>query len=196
VGARPLLVTGTAATTAGMYWFSRIDVHTSYVSGLLGPSLVTATGLGVMFVPLALVALIHLRDQDSGLASGLFNTGQQLGGAIGLAALGTVAWTAVADSARLAASAATGGPGHALAADPGSPLPAPIDHSALATGITRGFLAAAGIAVAALVVTVVTIRVRREDLADATAAADGPPVSAAPVGQGAQRVSASPDHAS
>ena len=107
-GARPLMITGTAATSGGMYWFSRIGVHTAYASGLLGPSLVTAAGLGLLFVPLSLVALTRVRDQDSGVASSLLNTGQQVGGAIGLAALGTVAWRAVADSARsqIAAAAA------------------------------------------------------------------------------------------
>ena len=68
--------------------------------GLLGPSLVTAAGLGMLFVPLSLVVLTRVRDQDSGLVSSLLNTGQQVGGAIGLAALGTVAWTTVANSAR------------------------------------------------------------------------------------------------
>ena len=57
----------------------------------LGPSLLTAAGLGLLFVPLSLVMLNHVRDEDSGLASSLLNTGQQVGGAIGLAALGTVA---------------------------------------------------------------------------------------------------------
>jgi hypothetical protein len=55
-GARPLMLAGTAITTGGMYWFSRIDVHSTYLGGLLGPMLVTATGLGLLFVPLSLVA--------------------------------------------------------------------------------------------------------------------------------------------
>jgi hypothetical protein len=65
----------------------------------LGPSLLTAAGLGLLSVPLSLVMLNHVRDEDSGLASSLLSTGQQVGGAIGLAALGTVAWTVVASSA-------------------------------------------------------------------------------------------------
>ena len=99
-GARPLMLAGPAVAAGGMYWFSHISVHTTYTGGLLGPSLVTGAGLGMLFVPLSLVVLTHVRDQDSGLASSLLNTGQQVGGAIGLAALGTVAWTAVADSIR------------------------------------------------------------------------------------------------
>jgi EmrB/QacA subfamily drug resistance transporter len=167
VGARPLMLAGAAATSGGMYWFSRIGVPTSYAGGLLGPSLVTAAGLGLLFVPLSLVALTRVRDQDSGLASSLLNTGQQVGGAIGLAALGTVAWTTVADSAR-SQLAAAGRSGHALA---DAQAWASIYHHALAAGITRGFLAASGIALAALVTTAVAIRVRREDLTSPAAAA-------------------------
>jgi predicted MFS family arabinose efflux permease len=99
-GARPLILPGAAITAGGMYWFFHISVHTAYAGGLLGPMLVTAAGLGLLFVPLSLVALNRVRDQDSGLASSLLSTGQVVGGAIGLAALGTVAWTAVANSVR------------------------------------------------------------------------------------------------
>jgi hypothetical protein len=163
-----------------MYWFSRIGVHTTYAGGLLGPSLLTATGLGLLFVPLSLVALTRVRDQDSGLASSLLNTGQQVGGAIGLAALGTVAWTAVVDSARsqaAAAAAAAARSGHSLA---GAQVRTSIYHHALAAGITRGFLAGSGIALAALVTAAVTIRISREDLTSQAPAAPGQPVSAEP----------------
>ena len=162
------MLAGTAITAGGMYWFSRIGVHTTYLGGLLGPMLVTAAGLGLLFVPLSLVVLTRVRDQDSGLASSLLNTGQQVGGAIGLAALGTVAWTTVADSIRsqvATAAAAASRSGHHALAKPGSPLPASIYHNALAAGITRGFLAASGIALAAFVIAAIAIRVRREDLA-------------------------------
>jgi predicted MFS family arabinose efflux permease len=166
VGARPPMLTGTAATSGGMYWFSSVGVHTSYASGLLGPSLLTGAGLGLLFVPLSLVALTRVGDQDSGLASSLLNTSQQVGGAIGLAALGTVAWTAYANSAR-SQIAAAGRSGHALAS---AQVRASVYHHALAAGITRGFLAASGIALAALVLASVTIWISREDLASPAAA--------------------------
>ena len=51
VGARPLLLAGGILMAGGMYWFSRISVHASYPGGLLGPMLVTAAGLGMLFVP-------------------------------------------------------------------------------------------------------------------------------------------------
>jgi stage V sporulation protein SpoVS len=82
----------------------------------------------------------------------------------GLAALGTVAWTAVASSARSQAihAAVAARSGHAQL---NAQVRASIYHHALAVGITRGFLTASGIALAGLVITVITIRVRREDLA-------------------------------
>ncbi len=169
-GARPLMLAGAALTTVGMYWFSHIGVHSSYVGGLLGPILVEASGLGLLFVPLQLVALARVRDEDSGLASSLLNTGQQVGGAIGLATLGTVTWSAVADSIRsqVAVAAAAAKSGHAvLLAGQGARLPGSIYSQALAAGISRGFLVASGIALAALIITVVSIRVRRADLAGA-----------------------------
>ncbi len=180
-GARPLMLAGAAITTGGMYWFSHISVHTTYLDGLVGPMLVTGAGLGLLFVPLPLVVLHRVRAQESGLASSLLGTGQQVGGALGLATLGTVAWTAVANSARSQAAhaaAAAARSGHALQAKPGAPLPASIYHNALAAGISRGFLAASAIALAALIIAAATIRIRRDDLAGA---AQAQPASAEPV---------------
>src|SRR6266571_1279600 len=81
-----------------------------------GPRLVSSCGLGLVFVPLALVALRKVAEQDSGVASSLLNTAQQVGGAIGLALLGTVAWTTVANSVRTQVAAA---------AKAGRPVPKP-----------------------------------------------------------------------
>src|SRR6202030_4003542 len=105
IGARPLLLAGSAIAAGGMFWLSRITEHSSYAGGLLGPMLVTAAGLGMMFMPLTLVALSKVDDKDAGLAASLPNVGQQVGGAIGLAILGTVAWTVVAGTARTSAAA-------------------------------------------------------------------------------------------
>jgi len=177
IGARPLMVAGTAIAAVGFYWFSHLTVHSQYVSGLLGPMLVTSLGFGLLFVPLSLVALNKVRGEDSGVASSLLNTGQQVGGAIGLAALGTVTWTTVSDNVKhqvAQAAAAAGRSGLQLPAAKSGVVPAPILHQALAVGISRGFLVAAGIVLLALVVVLVSIRLRREDLAGATAAAPAP----------------------
>jgi EmrB/QacA subfamily drug resistance transporter len=168
IGARPLLIAGSAISAGGMLWLSRLTEHATYAGGLLGPMLVTAAGLGMLFMPLTLVALSKIPDRDAGLASSLPNVGQQVGGAIGLAVLGTVAWTAVANSIRSqitsAATTAARAGQHAQVKASGS-IPAAIYHHALAVGFSRGFLVSAGIAVLALIVTIVAIRVRREDLA-------------------------------
>src|SRR5262249_46375897 len=80
-----------------------------YLGQLLGPLLVTSIGLGLLFVPLTLVALHNVAEQHSGVAASLLNTGQQVGGAIGLATLGTIAWTTVADNLRNARAAIAAG---------------------------------------------------------------------------------------
>ncbi len=180
-GPRPLMLTGAAIAAGGMFWFSLLTVHSTYVGGLLGPMLVTSIGLGMLFVPLSIVALNRVAGEDSGVASSLLNTGQQVGGAIGLAALGTVTWSAVSTNVKqqVAHAAAAGAQ---LPAKAGGTVPGSILHHALAFGIARGFLVAAGIAVLALLITAATITLRRADIAgtaavpvpdDASGIADG-----------------------
>jgi EmrB/QacA subfamily drug resistance transporter len=173
IGARPLLLAGSAIATGGMFWLSRINEHSHYASGLLGPMIVTAAGMGMLFMPLTLVALSRVADRDAGLASSLLNTGQQVGGSIGLAILGTVAWTVVANAARNSAAAAkaaavaaakAGHPLHLTAAQ-AKAAQTGIYHHALSVGFSRGFEVSAGIALIALIVTIAMIRVTREDLA-------------------------------
>jgi len=167
IGARPLMIAGSATATGGMFWLSRITENSHYASGLLGPMLVTAAGLGLIFVPLSLVALSKVGDSDAGVASSLLNTGQQVGGSIGLAILGTVAWSAVANSihsqAAAAAAAAKNATVHISAAKQAALQKAISDH-ALATGFSKGYLVSAGIAALALIITLVAIRVKKSDL--------------------------------
>jgi EmrB/QacA subfamily drug resistance transporter len=156
-GARLLILAGAAAVAGGTFWFSRLTEHAGYAGQLLGPMLVTSLGLGLLFVPLSLVALHNVAERDSGVAASLLNTGQQVGGAIGLAALGTIAWTTVANTVRNTGAAIAAGRQPALS-------PAQLEAHALATGFSRGFLTAAGIALLALLIAIATIRVRRQDL--------------------------------
>jgi EmrB/QacA subfamily drug resistance transporter len=159
IGARPLMLAGSVIATGGLFWLSRINEHSHYVSGLMGPMMVTALGMGLIFVPLSL---------DAGVASSLLNTGQQVGGSIGLAILGTVAWSAVANSARSQAAAAAAAAKHAAVhlstAKEAALAKAATDH-ALSVGFAKGYEVSAGIALLALIITVVAIRVKREDLA-------------------------------
>ena len=170
IGARPLLLAGSAAAAGGMFWLSRITEHSTYTGGLLGPMLVTAAGLGMLFMPLTLVALSRVSDRDAGLAASLPNVGQQVGGSIGLAILGTVAWTVVAGTARTsaAAAAAAAKAGHPLAGTAAQVTTAIYDH-ALSAGFARGFEVSAGIMLAALIITIAAVRVSRADLAGAQA---------------------------
>ncbi len=176
IGARPLLIAGSSFAAGGMFWLSRITEHSTYAGGLLGPMLVTAAGLGMLFMPLTLVALNKVQERDAGVASSLVNTGQQVGGSIGLAILGTVAWTVVANTARSSAAAAKAVAAKAAAA--GHPIipthaqlaqaqKAITDH-ALAVGFSRGFEVSALVAVIGLIITLVMIRVTKKDLAGVT----------------------------
>ena len=92
LGFKPTLIAGLVLIAAGLLWFSR--VHTpggSYLSDVLGPSLLAAFGLGFAFVPVTIAAVTGIEPDEAGLASGLINTSQQVGGALGLAILATVA---------------------------------------------------------------------------------------------------------
>ena len=146
-GVRPLLLAGGAASAGGMYWLSRMTEHATYAGGLLGPGLVIGAGLGLLLVPLPLAALAGVGEADSGVAASLLNAGRQIGGSIGLAVLGTVAWTVVADTAR------------------GDAWRAAAYRHALTAGFDRAFLVSAAIAALSLVVAATVIRVRRADLA-------------------------------
>jgi EmrB/QacA subfamily drug resistance transporter len=164
IGARPLMIAGTAIATGGLFWLSRITESSHYASGLLGPMMVTALGMGLTFVPLSLVALTRVSDNDAGVASSLLNTGQQVGGSIGLAILGTVAWSAVSTSLHSqAAAAAQNATAHLSGAKAAAHQKAMSDH-ALATGFSKGYLVSAGIAALALIITLVAIRVKKSDL--------------------------------
>jgi EmrB/QacA subfamily drug resistance transporter len=99
LGFRPLLAVGMALLAAGLAWFAQIDAGGGYVSDVLGPSLVWGPGLGIAIVVVIAAATDDLGGEAaSGLASGLVNTTLQVGGALGLAALSTVAFDHVGDS--------------------------------------------------------------------------------------------------
>jgi EmrB/QacA subfamily drug resistance transporter len=158
-GARPLLLAGGAATAGGLYWLSRVSEHGTYAGGLLGPGLVIGTAFGLLMVPLTLVGLSRVADADSGAAASLLNAGRQVGGSLGLAVLGTVAWTVVSDSARAQAG------GRAASRGQAARLRTAAYQHALTAGFDRAFLVAAAVAVLILLVAVTMIRVRRADLA-------------------------------
>jgi EmrB/QacA subfamily drug resistance transporter len=91
VGVRVVSAIGMVVAAAGLLLLTRIPVGGSYLTSVLPSLLLVALGMGAVFVSLTLVATTGLEDEDQGLASGLFNTSQQIGGALGLAILSTLA---------------------------------------------------------------------------------------------------------
>jgi EmrB/QacA subfamily drug resistance transporter len=140
LGPRPFVTAGPVFAAGGLFWLAQIDVHTSYLPGLVGPMLLLAVGLGLTFVPLTLMAVSGAGPSESGLASALLNVGQQIGGSIGIALLGTIAATTT--KTQLAS-------GHVAA------------NQATAAGYAAGFTLASGIALLAFVMAVVVIRGRQ-----------------------------------
>ena len=91
VGVRPLIAGGMAVLTLGLLLFTQVSVDGSYVSDLLPGFLLVAFGLAFCFVPISIAALAGVRQAEAGLASGLINTSQQIGGAVGIALLSSIA---------------------------------------------------------------------------------------------------------
>jgi EmrB/QacA subfamily drug resistance transporter len=91
IGVRPIAAGGMALTIVGMLLLTQLPVNGSYATDVLPSLLLTSLGMGAVFMPLTLIATTGLEDEDQGLASGLFNTSQQIGGALGLAILSTLA---------------------------------------------------------------------------------------------------------
>jgi sugar phosphate permease len=86
------LIAGLLLIAGGLLWFSQVPAPGgSYAADVLGPSLLAAVGLGFAFVPVTIAAVTETEPEEAGLASGLINTAQQVGGALGLAILATIA---------------------------------------------------------------------------------------------------------
>jgi EmrB/QacA subfamily drug resistance transporter len=131
VGFKPILAGGTGLIALGLIWFSQISVDGSYLADILGPSLLAGVGLGFAFVPVTIAAVSGIADREQGLASGLINTSQQVGGALGLAILAAVA-NGVIGSSR--------------------------DPAVLVEGFQSAFAVGAGFAILGLIATLVLIR--------------------------------------
>jgi len=152
LGVKPVLTFGMGLLLAGLLYFTQVSVNGTYAGDLLPGFFLIGVGMGFSFVPISIAALAGVEGPEAGLASGLINTSQQIGGALGLAILATVATTRTENQ---------------LAAGTAPP-------EALTNGFTLAFWVAAGFAVVSLVTTLVVLR--RRDLA---AAPVGEPV---PVG--------------
>jgi EmrB/QacA subfamily drug resistance transporter len=91
IGFKPVLIAGYLMLSGGLVWFSQVSAAGSYVGDVLFPSLVVGFGLGLAFVPVTVAAVMGTKPSEAGLASGLINTSQQVGGALGLAILSAIA---------------------------------------------------------------------------------------------------------
>jgi MFS family permease len=107
-GVRPIAVAGMVFAAAGLAFMSGASPDGSYVADLLPGIVPMSIGMGLTFVPLTLIGTTNVDNADAGLASGVFNTSQQVGGALGLAVLSTLA-------ANRSADAGVAGAGHAQA---------------------------------------------------------------------------------
>ncbi|MDP9224817.1 MAG: MFS transporter [Actinomycetota bacterium] len=153
IGVRPVAAVGMIVSSIGMLLLTQLPVDGTYLANVLPALLLTSLGLGAVFMPLTLIATTGLEDSDQGLASGLFNTSQQIGGAVGLAILSTLAASR--------ASAATG-----------------TDKEALVTGFHWAFAGGAAFVLAALVVMVALLRPRHVARIETEAKAKPAPVPA------------------
>ena len=111
IGPRVVLATGLLFMSASIFLYARLPVSGSYASDLLPAFLLSGIGLGLTFVPIQISSLTGVRPGEAGAASGMINTSQQIGGAVGLAAITTIATTIatnyIASHAPSAATAAT-----------------------------------------------------------------------------------------
>jgi EmrB/QacA subfamily drug resistance transporter len=138
-GFKPILAVGLALVAVGLLWFSRVSVGGGFLTDILGPSLLAAIGLGLGFVTSTIAAVSGVKAEEQGIASGLINTSQQIGGALGLAVLSTIATTRT----------------HDLMASGGSSL-----AKALTGGFQSAFLGGAVIAGLGVLATLILIRNR------------------------------------
>jgi MFS family permease len=128
VGVRWILPAGLALSTAALVLFAQLPVHAHYFTDLFPAFMISGLGLAFSFVPMSIGALAGVRPADAGVASGLINTTQQVGGAIGVAVATTVATTVTA---------------HFVTAHAGSSA---LGGAALTQGFQAAFYVLAGIA--------------------------------------------------
>ncbi|MEU2157221.1 MFS transporter [Streptomyces sp. NPDC019396] len=165
-GPKPFMVTGAVLTTAGLVWLTRVDVHSTYAGSLLGPMLVFGLGMGLQFVSITVTALSGVPARESGAASGLLNTHQQVGGSLGLSLLTTVFGTAAGEEAARQAPLflARATPDEKLRFAQSGRLPAPYADAVLTSGATTAFAVAAVFTAVAALIALFVIRIRTADI--------------------------------
>jgi MFS family permease len=144
---KPVLVGGLLVGTVGFALFTRLQVHGDYAGRVLPAMIVVGIGLGMSFVPITIAATSGVAAEDSGLASGLLNTTQQVGGSLGLAVLSAVSTSRITSSL-----------------EGGSTQAAALTH-----GFTEAFTLSAILCGVAAVMALVVLPGRRRELEDVDA---------------------------
>jgi len=149
-GPKPIMIVGMVLLAAGSIVYTQLDTNTSFLTGLLPGYLLVGVGIPLAFIPISIAALAGVQSHQAGLASGLINTSQQIGGAIGVAVASTILTTRTTT----------------LLHSGDAP------NAALTGGVTLTFWVIAGIAAAGAVAALVLVR--REELAEQPQEAPAP----------------------
>ncbi|MFJ9608356.1 MFS transporter [Kitasatospora sp. NPDC101176] len=161
-GPKPFLVTGSLLVLGGVVWAAQTGITTTYVGGVLGPTLLFGLGMGSIFVPVMLTAVSHVAPHETGAATGMLNTTQQVGGSLGLSILVTVYGTASRNEARqqLGAFLHQATPQQLVEFRATGRLPAPYSSQVLVHGISSAFQMGLVFAALAVLIAVFVIKVR------------------------------------
>jgi EmrB/QacA subfamily drug resistance transporter len=149
LGVRAVTYVGIALGVLGLLYFARLPVHGTYARDILPTILIVSIGMGLTFVPCTLLATTNVEDRDAGLASGILNTSQQVGGALGLAILSTLATSRTSHLL-----------GHGVSS-------VAVKASAQTSGYHVAFAVGAGMLALAAVVLAVTVRKEDAEAIDA-----------------------------
>ncbi|MFD6969051.1 MFS transporter [Streptomyces sp. NPDC059949] len=165
-GPKPFMVIGALSSAAGLGWLTQTDIHSTYLGSILGPMLLFALGMGLQFVSLTLMALSNVPDRESGAASGLLNTTQQVGGSLGLSILVTVYGTASRNEAKeqLPGFLGTATPEQKAFLARTGQFPKPWSDQVLTSGISAAFVVASLFTLVGALIALFAIQVRPSDL--------------------------------
>jgi predicted MFS family arabinose efflux permease len=160
LGPRRLMTTGALLAVLGLAWLTQVWVTSGYVDGILGPMVLFGLGMGLLFVPLTIVAVSGVEPHQAGAASSLLNVMQQVGGSLGLSILVTVFGTASRNEAasQVATLLATAPPDAQAQFQQTGQLPPAYADQVLAHGISTAFQLAVVFATLALAVALTVIR--------------------------------------
>jgi EmrB/QacA subfamily drug resistance transporter len=166
LGPKRLMTAGALLAVLGLAWLSQVSVTSGYAEGILGPMLVFGLGMGLLFVPLTILAVSGVERHETGAASSLLNVTQQIGGSLGLSILVTVFGTASRNEAtnQVGQFLATAPPELQARFQQTGQLPAAYADQVLAHGISTSFQVAVVFAVLALLVSLTVIRAKAAEV--------------------------------